>query len=490
MTDPEQDDVFDAYLKRRAVLPALDDKLEPPAALDEAVLAKARAAIQPAGGSRMAAGAGAGPIAATDTRRTSGGPPNGSTKLPTGRPPRWAVPVALAATVLLCLSVVMNISLNTNRPSPNLQRAAAARADSKASALSNATAESNTAAGVDAASSGAAHDRFADNGERPQSVSGEIASREVVLPQAKVAGVAAPRAPVVVESATASAPTASAPTASAPTAPALTANAQTAPAPAASAVAANPLTANASTTAASTAPAPTTPAMAAKEVAANAPTLPSVAANAAGNLTPTPSASAAFASTNSESRIASPYTTPVSPGGSSSGAGNVTDAGATQPTANGPRVSEDKAVLMAKRARVAAPDYTPAPEASRAAGQSVAMREAVMARAADSAAPTSEGAAVPARQAAAKSEAPEMSARAAGQPAAKSAPAAAAHPVDPKVWLQQISDLRAAGKADQADAEMRRFKAAFPDYAIPAAAAAPAPPAPAASAAPPAPPPH
>ena len=38
MTDPEQDDVFEAYLKRRAVLPALDNELEPPAALDEAVL--------------------------------------------------------------------------------------------------------------------------------------------------------------------------------------------------------------------------------------------------------------------------------------------------------------------------------------------------------------------------------------------------------------------------------------------------------------------
>ena len=35
MTDPEQDDVFEAYLKRRSVLPALDDKFEPPAALDQ-----------------------------------------------------------------------------------------------------------------------------------------------------------------------------------------------------------------------------------------------------------------------------------------------------------------------------------------------------------------------------------------------------------------------------------------------------------------------
>jgi hypothetical protein len=34
--------------------------------------------------------------------------------------------------------------------------------------------------------------------------------------------------------------------------------------------------------------------------------------------------------------------------------------------------------------------------------------------------------------------------------------------------------LRAAGKNAQADAEMRRFKAAFPDYAIPATSPAPA----------------
>src|SRR3954462_9308162 len=163
MTDPEQDDVFEAYLKRRAVLPALDNELEPPAALDETVLAKAREAIQPAA------------------------PSSAPTRLSMGRPARWAVPVALAATILLCLSVVINISLNTNRPrsSPTLERAAAARADSKTSAVSNATAESNAAAGVDAQRSGAAQDRFANNGERPQSVSGEIASREVVLPRAK-----------------------------------------------------------------------------------------------------------------------------------------------------------------------------------------------------------------------------------------------------------------------------------------------------------------
>jgi hypothetical protein len=84
----------------------------------------------------------------------------------------------------------------------------------------------------------------------------------------------------------------------------------------------------------------------------------------------------------------------------------------------------DKAVLMAKDAGVAASQYTPAPEPERVAA----------------------------------------SARKAAKPAA-----VAPHPADPKVWLQQIQDLRAAGKADQAEAEMRRFKTVFPDYDAPSA---------------------
>ena len=341
MTDPEQDDVFDAYLKRRAVLPALEDQIEPPAALDEAVLARAREAIRPGSVSRSPVVANAdvddaAPVADTRATRAGGGTPNGVAKLPTGRPPRGAVPVALAAIILLCLSVVMNVSLDTNRSrsSPNLARMAAARADSKASALSNATAESNAAAGVDAPASGAAHDQFADNGERPQSVSGEIASSEVVLPRAKVVGVPAPRAPIVVESAAA------------------------------------------------------------------------------------PNASSADAG---EAAVAA-----------HSGAGEPRAAAAA---------AADKAVMMAKRAGVAAPEYTPAPEAARAAGERVAMREAAVV------------------------------ARAGGQ-ATKSAVPPAGHPADPKLWLQQIGALRAVGKKDQADAEMVRFKKAFPDYAIPTAAPA------------------
>jgi hypothetical protein len=56
--------------------------------------------------------------------------------------------------------------------------------------------------------------------------------------------------------------------------------------------------------------------------------------------------------------------------------------------------------------------------------------------------------------------------------AKRKADKAAPHPQDPKVWLRQIDVLRAQGKTAQADAEMQRFRAAFPNYpAKPAAAA-------------------
>ena len=109
--------------------------------------------------------------------------------------------------------------------------------------------------------------------------------------------------------------------------------------------------------------------------------------------------------------------------------------------------------MMAKRAGIAAPENTPAPEAARVAGRAGVASEA--AGTAGQAMATPEAAVV---------------ARTADQAAAKSV--APAHPADPKIWLRQINALRAAGKAALADEEMRRFKAAFPDYAIPAAAPA------------------
>jgi hypothetical protein len=260
MTDPEQDEAFATYLKRRSVLPSgpsSDDRLEPPAALDAIVLKKAREAI-----------------------KAPAVPDQGRQQM--YRAPRWAVPVALAATIMLCLSVVMNISLNTNRPTPaaNLQRMTAARAEGDISS------------------------------GRRESVPGDIPSREIILPGAKVASSAAPHPPIVAEQALGLRPAASAPMAPAPSA----------------------------------APAPAPP--------------------------------------TDEPRLA---------------AGSATD----------------KATMFAKRADAAVPG----------------------------AAPSAAGAAGP-------------------------------HPADPKAWLQQIDALRAAGKIERADAEMRRFRAAFPGYA-----AKPAPPA-------------
>ena len=160
MTDPERDEAFETYLKRRSVLPdalSSDDRLEPPAALDTLVLRKAREAI-----------------------KAQAAPDQGKQQMQ--RAPRWAVPVALAATIMLCLSIVMNISLNTNRPTPDLQRLTATPAYS----------------------------------DRRESVSGGIPSREVILPEAKVAASAAPHAPVIAEQRLEPAPAASVRMSSAP----------------------------------------------------------------------------------------------------------------------------------------------------------------------------------------------------------------------------------------------------------------------------------
>jgi hypothetical protein len=91
MSSPEREDEFEAFLQRlRREAMSGDDKLEPPSALDEIVLKKARVAIH-------------------------------AQQQPT-RAARWAAPVALAATILLCLSVLLNVTLNTNRPDAALRR--------------------------------------------------------------------------------------------------------------------------------------------------------------------------------------------------------------------------------------------------------------------------------------------------------------------------------------------------------------------------------
>ena len=84
MTVPERDPEFEAYLKRRARidrrLRSLD-RLEPPAELDRIIIARARQSIQ-------------------------GAPP-----VPLFRAPRWALPMGMAATILISLSVLLDLGM-------------------------------------------------------------------------------------------------------------------------------------------------------------------------------------------------------------------------------------------------------------------------------------------------------------------------------------------------------------------------------------------
>ena len=84
ITDPEYHDDFEAYLKRRVSIDrrlALIDRLEPPPELDRIIIGKARAAIQsPA------------PVAVF-------------------KAPQWAVPMGLAATILVSLSMLLDLGM-------------------------------------------------------------------------------------------------------------------------------------------------------------------------------------------------------------------------------------------------------------------------------------------------------------------------------------------------------------------------------------------
>lgn len=85
MSDSEHDEEFEAYLKRRvrinkgATPPS--DPLEPPAELDRIVIGNARKAIR------------------------------GAAPMPFYRSPKWALPVGLAATIVISLVVVLDLGL-------------------------------------------------------------------------------------------------------------------------------------------------------------------------------------------------------------------------------------------------------------------------------------------------------------------------------------------------------------------------------------------
>ncbi|MGH8139468.1 MAG: hypothetical protein ACREVV_14935 [Steroidobacteraceae bacterium] len=98
MSGSEREDEFEAYLRHRSVLPGGvpgSQRLEPPEDLDAVVLRKAREAIR------------------------------APARMPVYRAPRWALPVALAATILLSFSILLNVSVIARKPPGSLLDSAA-----------------------------------------------------------------------------------------------------------------------------------------------------------------------------------------------------------------------------------------------------------------------------------------------------------------------------------------------------------------------------
>jgi hypothetical protein len=88
MSDPEQDDEFEAYLKRRA---PVDERLrsrkrlEPPSELDRIVIGNARKAIQ------------------------------GAAPLHVYRAPKWALPFSLAAILIISFAILLDLGVRARR---------------------------------------------------------------------------------------------------------------------------------------------------------------------------------------------------------------------------------------------------------------------------------------------------------------------------------------------------------------------------------------
>jgi hypothetical protein len=118
MTDSEHDDDFEAYLKRRVPIDQrmkTVDRLEPPPELDRIVIDKARNAIQ------------------------------NSPQAPLYRAPRWALPVGLAATLVIAFSIVLNLGIHSARQQ---RQSATAAAQAPAAASAPATERESVPAGA------------------------------------------------------------------------------------------------------------------------------------------------------------------------------------------------------------------------------------------------------------------------------------------------------------------------------------------------------
>ncbi|MFL6604355.1 MAG: hypothetical protein ACJ8R9_23890 [Steroidobacteraceae bacterium] len=322
MTFPETDDEFETYLKRRTVLPngmSDHDKLEPPKALDASVLKEAREAVHA-------------------HERLS-------------RAPRWARPVALAATILLCLSILLNVSLHTTPPTANLRQMTASTADTAAPTATGSNSE------------GEPHDNAANRASSP----------EAILPEAKVVEPRAARPPVLAE--------------------------------------------------------------------ANTPA-PDDTRRAHGT-----AVDKATAFPKGSSTAYSPAPTNVAP----------------------PETAAEKAAKFADRAGIPVQGMSEARSTADSAADEpdqLAKRNQAPGQAPAASSPPGNASlsaatpAIPPGERAAEAQKQDEPTALAQRKAAARGP----HPSDPKAWLQQITALRAAGKTAQADAEMERFRAAFPAY--------------------------
>jgi len=88
VTGPEHEDEFEAYLTRRLPIHqrlSPRERLEPPAELDRLIIAKARQAIQ------------------------------SPSPVPVFRAPKWALPVGLAATIVISFTVLLNLGVHAVR---------------------------------------------------------------------------------------------------------------------------------------------------------------------------------------------------------------------------------------------------------------------------------------------------------------------------------------------------------------------------------------
>ncbi len=106
MSNSEQDDEFEDYLKRRVPIdkgPNQLEHLEPPPELDRIVIGKARKAIQ-----------GAAPIHLY-------------------RAPKWALPVGLAATILISFAILLDLGVRAKRNDASLHAERSAAAETVAS---------------------------------------------------------------------------------------------------------------------------------------------------------------------------------------------------------------------------------------------------------------------------------------------------------------------------------------------------------------------